>query len=443
MESSHHPSNNPGAVRQNRLQTGDQSLVRQINLSIILDQLRQNAPLSRAALAEKTGLNKTTVSSLVSELIDQQLVCEIGLESVGIGRPSVQLTLNPKAGFVVSAEIGVDFISIIATDFTPHTIYQLKKTIDPNQDQQEIIHQVLVLLRQVVAHCRGGSENSSNDGPDHSLDSRLLGLAVGVPGLVDYATGTILFAPNLHWKDAPLGEILRKEYSVPVFVDNEANMAALGEFYFGAAHGYPEVLYISAGVGIGGGLVLDGKVIRGQAGFAGEFGHMTMNPEGALCSCGNRGCWETQASQRALFALIRDAIAAGHKSQLSDLLHGNLNALTVEYVLTAARAGDALSIQSLQKIGCYLGIGIASLTNALNPDLIVLGGPISLAWEFIQPVIEAEILKRTLKWHRENARLALARYGADACVMGGVAAVYNQILAYPNGRTSPVSLPVS
>ncbi len=419
METSRSSLQDPGATRQNRLQTGDQALVRQINLSIILDQLRENAPLSRAALAENTGLNKTTVSSLVSELIDQQLVIEIGLESVGIGRPSIQLTLNPKAGFVVSAEIGVDFISILATDFAPHVIKQVNKTITPDQGQQEIIDQFLVWLRNIVSETR-------------LAYGRFLGLAVGVPGLVDYATGTLLFAPNLRWKDAPLGEILRKEYDVPIFVDNEANLAALGEHYFGAAHGYQEVLYISAGVGIGGGIVLDGKVMRGRAGFAGEFGHMTMDPEGIPCSCGNRGCWETQASQRALFDLIRDGIAEGQPSQLAAQVRDHPDTLTVEHIIRAANDGDLLAIQSLKKIGRHLGIGIASLINALNPELIVFGGPISLAWKFLQPVIDQEIDQRVLKWHRENTRVVLACHGADACVMGGVATVYNQILTYPN-----------
>jgi glucokinase-like ROK family protein len=416
-------------MSNDRIKTGDQALVRQINLAIILDQLRENAPLSRAALAEKTGLNKTTVSSLVSELIERQLVIEIGLDNAGIGRPSVQLSLNPKAGFVVSAEVGVDFISIISTDFAPHVTYKLRKIIDPNQDQQEIIDQVLVLLRNTI------KENAV-------LRGRLLGVAVGVPGLVDFTTGTLLFAPNLHWMGAELGKLLQSEFPAPVFVDNEANLAALGEYYFGAARGYEEVLYISAGVGIGGGIILNGGVMRGKTGFAGEFGHMTMDPEGELCACGNRGCWETQASQRALFNYIRVEIAHGRRSQLQDITHGDLSALSVEKVVEAAACGDSLAKEALEKIGRYLGIGIASLINAINPELVVFGGPISLAWEFLKPVIDEQLHIRALRWLRESTRVVLARHGADACVMGGVAAVYHQILARPSDRPTAINLPV-
>jgi glucokinase-like ROK family protein len=416
-------------MSQFRIKTGDQALVRQINLAIILDQLRENAPLSRAALAEKTGLNKTTVSSLVSELIDRKLVTEIGLDTAGLGRPSVQLSLNPKAGFVVSAEVGGDFISIISTDFAPHITYKLKKMIEPNQDQEETIEQILVLLRNTI------SENQS-------LRGRLLGVAVGVPGLVDFATGNLLFAPNLCWQDAKLGEALQREFDAPIFVDNEANLAALGEYYFGAARGYEEVLYISAGVGIGGGLIWNGAIVRGKTGFAGEFGHITMDPDGELCGCGNRGCWETQASQRALFDYIRNSISKGKKSHLLDITHGNLNTLSVERVVEAAQFGDNLALEALNVIGKHLGIGIASLVNALNPELVVLGGPISLAWDFLNPVIEAQMCARALRWHRESTRVVLARHGADACVMGGIAAVYHQILAKPSDRPGAVTLPV-
>jgi len=362
-------------------------------------------------------------------LIERKLVIDIGLDSAGIGRPSVQLTLNPNAGFLVSAEIGVDYINVISTDFAPHINYKVKKTIHPNQDQHTIIEQVLVLLRHAI------SENPAAHGS-------LLGVAAGVPGLVDYATGTVLFAPNLRWKNAELGKILQQEFHVPIFVDNEANLAALGEYYFGAARGYQEVLYISAGVGIGGGIILNGSVMRGKTGFAGEFGHMTMDPEGELCSCGNIGCWETQASQRALFKFIRENIAAGHKSSLQDLLRGNLNSLTIAKVVEAARNQDTVAKDAFEQIGRHLGTGIASLVNALNPELVVLGGPISLGWEFMKSSIDQELHARALRWHQESAAIVLAHHGADACVMGGVAAVFNHMLARPSDRLDTVALPV-
>ena len=277
------------------------------NLSVILNHLRENAPISRAVLAEMTGLNKTTVSSLVSELIERQFVHEIGLESTHSGRSAgrlgMLLTLNPAAGCIVSAEIGVDFISVICTNFAPEVIWQHEETIDPEKGQGEIIQRTLALLNLAVA---AGMKYC------HTL----LGIAVGVPGLVDLKSGTLLFAPNLKWRDTPLHDLLQDSFDAPLVVANEASMAALGEHYFGAARGYDEVLYISAGVGLGGGIVNHGRVYNGVSGFGGEFGHMTMVSGGELCNCGNRGCWETLVSQRALYRYVQEEIQQGYSSLL-------------------------------------------------------------------------------------------------------------------------------
>jgi predicted NBD/HSP70 family sugar kinase len=217
----------------------------------------------------------------------------------------------------------------------------------------------------------------------------------------------------------------------PLIVDNEANIAALGEHYFGAAQGHDEVLYISAGVGLGGGIVHDGQVFSGVAGVGAEFGHMTMDPDGELCSCGNFGCWETQVSQRALFRHIRGSFEQGEKGPLFELTNGGV-VLTVPMVVDAARAGDGVALGALEKIGRDLGIGIASLVNALNPELVVCGGILSLAGEFLMPAATKEFEQRSLRWNREAAEVVLAEHGFDAAAMGGVAAVYETILSQPN-----------
>jgi glucokinase-like ROK family protein len=262
---------------------------------------------------------------------------------------------------------------------------------------------------------------------------KIFGAAVGVPGLVDQATGALLFAPNLNWKDLPIRAILQKSLNVPLFVDNEANLAALSEHYFGAAQGYEEVLYISGtGVGLGGGIVHGGRVFSGVTNSGAEFGHMTMDPNGELCKCGNRGCWETQVSLQALYRHVWRLIDEGRSSKLSELTRGKRTALSVPLIVDAARAGDSVALEALEIIGHYLGIGIASLVNALNPELVVFGGTLSLAGEFLMPVIKKEIEQRALKWNREAMKLVLARHTSDACVMGGVAAVYQAMLAQPD-----------
>jgi glucokinase-like ROK family protein len=397
---------------------GDHALIRRINLSAILYHLRENAPISRAALAAITGLNKTTVSSLVGELIQNQYVREVGLESGGVGRRAMLLRLNPAAGRIVSGEIGVDFISVIAADFGAEVIWRHQDRIRPAMGQDAIVKQSVALLQEAASAGRSSCRN-------------LLGVAVGLPGLVDQSTGALLFGPNLGWKAVPVRAILEEAFDAPVFVDNEANLAALGEHFLGAAQGYEEVLYVSAGVGLGGGVVHEGQLCRGVTGVAGELGHMTMDPDGEMCSCGNRGCWETLVSQRALFRRVRQAIGAGNPSQLSEAVDGNYGRLTVPLVAEAARRNDSVALSALSWVGHNLGIGIASLVNALNPELVVFGGILSLAWDILLPAVMAELQSRALSWNREAVQVVLARHGFDACVMGGVALVLQDILSEP------------
>lgn len=409
-------------TRKPRFRTGDQALVREINLSLIMQRLFEHTALSRAALAEHTGLNKSTVSSLVQELHDMHFVREIGLSSRGVGRPSMMLELDPDAGFIVSAELGVDYLAVKGADFGAHILNLRHEPIRPAGGQTTILDRLFALVRETIQDCQahfGGQK-------------RLLGVALGVPGLVDQATGTLLFAPNLHWENVPLLKMLRDAFApVPVFVENEANLAALGEYFFGAAKGYDEVLYLSAGIGLGGAVVRGGEIAQGKAGFASEFGHMTMDPGGERCGCGNRGCWETQVNQSALFRHVRRAIEGGADSALAAQLDGDLDGLTLRMVVDAALAGDDIARSALAHIGQHLGIGIASLVNALNPDLVLLGGPFSVASDLLLPVIESEVSARALRWHAGSTTIMMARHGADACTIGGIATVCQKILTEP------------
>lgn len=402
--------------RHSPIRTGDQALVREINLSLIMNYLREHAPVSRAALAEMTGLNKTTVSSLVRELIDYHFVHEVGLDTAGVGRPAVLLELNPAAGHIVSVDIGVDYISVIRANFAAEVVWRHRESIR-HSSRDAIITRLLNLICEAA-------RPEGNEGP-------LLGVAVGVPGLVDESNGTLLFAPNLGWRDVPMRAIVQEVCTAPVFVDNEANMAALGEYYFGSAQGCDDVLYISVEVGLGGAIVRNGVLFKGRTGFAGEFGHMTLKPDGELCNCGNRGCWETLVSQSAVFRSIRRAIESGRSSILTEMLNGDLDRLTIPHVVEAARQGDPVTLDVLNQVGHYLGIGIASLVNALNPELVVFGGMLSLAADFLLPAVEEEMKHRALKWNAEAVRVVLARHGSDACVMGGVATVWQAILSQP------------
>jgi len=403
--------------RQAHVRTGDQALVREINLSLIMKQLHERAPISRAMLAERTGLNKATVSSLIAELIERRFVHETGLDTSGIGRPSVLLELNPKAGRIISGEIGVDFLYVICANFAAEVVWKLREEIQPEATQEEVLERIIVLIEEAACV------------PDCERED-VLGVALGLPGLVEEETGHLLYAPNLGWQDVHLRELLRSHFQVPIFINNEANMAALGEKYFGAAMDFDEVLYISAGAGLGGGIVREGKIFTGKSGFAGEFGHMLIEPLDDE-ACNGQGCsWEYLVSLPALQRYISQYEAKiepkpGTPNQLKR------NRLTLTEMITAAEEHDPIALKAFKKIGRYLGIGVASLVNALDPDLVVFGGELSRASAYILPSAMEEVERHVLSSRFTRTTIVRAKHGSEACVLGGVAAVYQTVLAKP------------
>ena len=398
--------------------TADQGLIRKLNTAVLLDALRRFAPLSRAELASRTGLNRSTVSIIVNSLIEEGLIQETYLQNSKVGRPGMMLELNPKGGFAIGIELGVDFISIILTDFIARVQWREQVCSDPNEDQITILDRAATLTQHAL---------------DYGLSQGLrpLGIGVGVPGLVDLRQGKLIFAPNLHWSNVPLRLIWSQHFNLPIFVENEANAAALGEYYFGAAQGVDSFIYLSAGIGLGAGIVLDGKLFRGSNGYASEVGHMTVDPNGELCGCGKRGCWETQVGPRAVLRRVRKTLESGVPSALCDLVESDLERISFESVVQAAGQGDSVALGALQEVGERLGVGVANLVNVFNPELIVLGGALNLASTILLPIVERLIRENALTPACENVRVSASAHGIDACLMGTVALVLDDILREP------------
>ena len=210
-------------------------------------------------------------------------------------------------------------------------------------------------------------------------------VGIGAAGFVDATRSTVLFSPHLAWRDEPLRAALMQRIAVPVVVDNDANTAALAECRFGAGVGHRYVLCITLGTGIGGALVIDNKVFRGQNGMAGEFGHMQVVPDGHRCECGNRGCWEQYASGNALVRDARELVLADSPvaHDLKARVGGDVTRLTGPLVTEAAQAGDPLAVELLTDIGTWLGVGLAGMTAAFDPSAIIVGGGVSAAGELL------------------------------------------------------------
>jgi glucokinase len=246
-------------------------------------------------------------------------------------------------------------------------------------------------------------------------------VGIGAAGFVAADRATVVFAPHLSWRNEPLRDALRSRVPVPVFVDNDANAAVWAEHRFGAGRGESHLVMVNLGTGIGGGIVLDGRVIRGRFGIAGEFGHMQVVPDGIRCECGNRGCWEQYASGNALVREARALMSAGSPvvSDLFDRVGGRPEDLTGPLVTEAARDGDPLARELLGEIGRWLGIGMADLAAALDPGTFVIGGGVSAAAELLlDPAREAFRRQLTGRGYRPEAHIVAAELGNEAGLVG-------------------------
>jgi glucokinase-like ROK family protein len=412
-----------------QFRTGDQTFVRELNRSILLERLWVGSSLSRADLAVSTGLNKTTVSSLIDGLISDGFVREIGLNASAGGRPGVLLELNPDAGLIIGAEIGVERLNVVVSNLRASISWRRQIQFDLSDSLEHVLEQLVTLLRQARQHTQ-------------RRGLRLFGAGVTIPGLVDVGSGTLVFEPNMGWTNVAVRQLLVDRLRFPILIDNDANAAALAERYFGVARGVDDFAYVVANIGLGTGLVLGGHILQGVSGHAGEAGHTTIDPDGPLCRCGNRGCWERLASQRALMERAEQAIAAGRPTLLTSTTDHGAARVNMQTVLLAARAGDAVALEALHETGVYLGIGIANLVNIFNPSLVALGGTLSLADEFLLPVARQVVQERAMRELHQAARIVVSAFKADACVMGGVALVLHGLLSRPQLVLSRPGRPV-
>jgi len=250
----------------------------------------------------------------------------------------------------------------------------------------------------------------------------LTAVGVGAPGLSNPETGILFTSPNLPgWKDVPLRDIIEKELGKKAFLINDANAAAVGELYFGAGRGARNFIYITVSTGIGGGIIIDGKIYTGSIGTAGELGHMVISDEGPLCNCGNRGCWEVLASGTALAREARIKTKDGVTSSILQLAGGDLEKINAEVIHEAAQAGDSLANELIARTAYYLGVGLANLINIFNPEVIIIGGGLSNIGDMLLKPAFEEAGRRAFKPAYQAVRFARAELGRNSGVLGAAA----------------------
>lgn len=368
----------------------DQQSIRRHNLSLVTRAV-SHTPGSRAELAQRTGLTKATVSSLVDSLLAQGILTEGEPAPAGVGRPARPVALNPSGPVAVGLEVNVDYLAGCRMDLTGAVQARCQLAIDFRpRTAASILSQLARLCAELAPPARP-----------------LLGVALAVPGVVG-ADRRLVRAPNLpQLAGQPLADQLGKRLSLPeVLMDNEANFGALGCLRATAGRDF---VYVSGDVGVGAGLVLGGTLFRGASGFAGELGHVVIERDGPACGCGGRGCLEQYAGLQVL-------LGASGRPDLPGLV-------------AAANSGDRVARAAITAAGAALGVGLASLLNVVDLPAVVLGGAYAPLFELLAPPLRAELDRRSLSG--VPVRLASSELGTEAAVLGAAGAVVDRALADP------------
>lgn len=375
--------------------------MRERNLAVLLGEVAAHQPVTRAKLAEITGFTKTTVSNLISVLAGAGLVREGGLVHEGApGRPGTAVSIDGDGAAGLGLEINVDYLAACVLDLGRRVRYRHVVAADNRGWAPEKV--IAALARLADAAVLSAVEQGLT----------VAGCVVAIPGVLDQVGGRLLQAPNLGWADAPVATLLQEklpELRLPVDHDNEANLAALGELWFGAGDALGDFLHVSGEIGIGAGIVVNGRVFRGAHGFAGELGHVVVEPDGPPCACGDRGCLEQVAGQEAILR----ATGLTSIAELVDLLE----------------TGDQASLGAVDQAGRALGMALSSAVKLLDPDTVVLGGIFSPLGPWARPAVEEALAKGAFR--SSAPPVVLSPLAGGAAVLGAAGLVIERIIADP------------
>jgi predicted NBD/HSP70 family sugar kinase len=353
----------------NHFQVATSETARDINRRIVLNLVRKHQPISRADLTRYSGLQRSTVSVITEQLIEERWLREGAVRQLPRGRKPKFLHLNGNRGGIIGVDLRPLTTTIALAGLDSRFLMQesMPTDKDPHQFIDQLSNRICDLMK---SH------------PDITYE----GIGVALPGRADLLSQRLIFAPNLGWRDLDIKTPLERATGLPVELDNDANACALAEAWNGQHDGASDLLAVAVTEGIGVGMVLNGQLVRGPAGVAGEFGHVVLSEDGPQCNCGNRGCWEAFASNSAAVSYYMQATP----NRSSAIFH----APSFQDIISLAERGDVRAGEAIDKMAHYLGVGIAMLVMGIAPDVIVLFGEITQAWNRVEPIIQDMVKSR-------------------------------------------------
>ena len=366
-------------INPSRFSVATRGTSREINRSIVLNLVRAHQPISRADLARTMGVSRAAVTLIVNDLLTRKLIFEGATGETVRGRKPTFLYIDSRRRAVVAADIRASRTFLMLADLLGKPLGGIV-SIPTDRDPKTLVHSLAAAIRKLLA--------------EHPEVDTCAGIGVVVPGMVEHATMRVLHAPTLGWRDVHLREALSAATSLPVQIENSGRACALAQTWAlrSDAVSIPsELVFVSVSDGIGVGVIMNGEVLRGRHNIAGEFGHVPLSLDGPRCSCGANGCWEAYISNRATLARYfgRPVKADGPED-------ASQRGFTIDDLIARARGGDAKAIAALEATARYLGLGLASIINAVDPACVYVGGEITAAWDLIAGAVRTALAERTL-----------------------------------------------
>ena len=386
----------------------------------LLALIHGNHNASRIELTKMTGASAGSMTAMVQRLIRKGLVVESGKGTGSLGRKPVSLSLRKELGDVVGVDLGSFLTRIVVADVSCKIAYKAEMPTRMADGREVVIRRTFDAVHRALKGARLSSDSLRGIGMAHS-------------GVIDTEKGMVLCFPRpgqmTEWRNVPLRAMLEKEFGVPSALEDSARMMALAEKHFGLGDELNDALFIEVGMGIGASIFIDGKLYRGPGGSAGEFGHMTVEENGPLCSCGNRGCLEAMASCAAIIQAVKSAIEQGVNSKVPELVDGNLDRIGVEVIVEAAKDNDTLSFRVLHEAISRIGLMLADVINLLNPGSVVFAGPLFRhGGVFLLDQLKDIVRRRALEKPGSEAKLVLSNLGSEAAALGAARLIAQQVL---------------
>jgi glucokinase-like ROK family protein len=390
-------------------------LIHQGNKKLVLDLIKRKGEISRSDIASRTGLTPPTIRRIVDELISDYNLVEVkGLGNSSGGRPPMVVKFNSEENYIIGIDLGATYIRGCLVDLDARFLSEIQMPTEIEKGFGHIIEKVVQIIKKFQSRPTNGG--------------KIWGVGIGVAGLVNRNTGIIEYSPDFGWENINLQEEISKTIQLPVFYDNSTRLMALGELNFNMKARLKNFAIINVGYGIAAGFVIDGKLIKGHSGFAGEFGHIPVDTcSEVICKCGKRGCLEALASGHRIAGLGKNALQNKNAKILQNLSQGNVHLVSAELVGKAAKLGDEPSLQIYNEITEYLAQGIGTLTNLLNPEVIYIGGGISLNGKFFFDLINGKISKYLLSPNL-GINIKPTTFGEQATSIGAVSLVMERIM---------------